>query len=151
MHQMRISTTEVSSVMLRSKKLEIRKKKWKWNSRSTQDSFIAGEGLQNLGVCSALWAFELGGIICCDTGSRFFPVWSEGPPLLVASYETQGDAEEGLNLDPHGSKLNLKNCLHFPLAKPILKVSHRLRKSQYFPITSKNVEKPKDRTLQCQI
>jgi hypothetical protein len=27
MHQMRISTTQVSSVMLRSKKLEIRKKK----------------------------------------------------------------------------------------------------------------------------
>jgi hypothetical protein len=29
MHQMRISTTQVTSVMLRSKKLEIRKKKWK--------------------------------------------------------------------------------------------------------------------------
>jgi hypothetical protein len=29
MHQMRISTTEVSSVMLRSEKLEIRKKMWK--------------------------------------------------------------------------------------------------------------------------
>jgi hypothetical protein len=29
MHQMRISTTQVSSVMLRSKKLEIRKQMWK--------------------------------------------------------------------------------------------------------------------------
>jgi hypothetical protein len=32
MHQMRISTTEVSSVMLRSKKLEIRKKIENWKS-----------------------------------------------------------------------------------------------------------------------
>jgi hypothetical protein len=34
MHQMRISTTQVSSVMLKSKKLEIRKKKCEnWKSR----------------------------------------------------------------------------------------------------------------------
>jgi hypothetical protein len=33
MHQMRISTTQVSSVMLKSKKLEIRKKKLKLKSR----------------------------------------------------------------------------------------------------------------------
>jgi hypothetical protein len=42
MHQMRISTTQVSSVMLRSKKLEIRKKKYEktesavgWKPKST--------------------------------------------------------------------------------------------------------------------
>jgi hypothetical protein len=33
MHQMRISTTQVSSVMLRSKKMEIRKKCENWKSR----------------------------------------------------------------------------------------------------------------------
>jgi hypothetical protein len=33
MHQMRISTTQVSSMMLRSKKLEIREKMWNWKSR----------------------------------------------------------------------------------------------------------------------
>jgi hypothetical protein len=29
--------------------------------------------------------------ICCDTGSRFFLVSSEGLPHLVASYDTQGE------------------------------------------------------------
>jgi hypothetical protein len=33
MHQMRISTTQVSSVMLRSKKMEIREKMWKLKGR----------------------------------------------------------------------------------------------------------------------
>jgi hypothetical protein len=38
MHQMRISTTQVSSVMLRSKKLEIRmKKKKKWKLKEPSD------------------------------------------------------------------------------------------------------------------
>jgi hypothetical protein len=40
------------------------------------DVTIAGEGLQNLGLCSALRAFEQGGSLlchtCCDTGPRFF-------------------------------------------------------------------------------
>jgi hypothetical protein len=36
MHQMRISTTQVSSVMLRSKKLEIRRKKMKEPSDENQ-------------------------------------------------------------------------------------------------------------------
>jgi hypothetical protein len=30
---------------------------------------------------------------CCDTGPRFFPVSSEGPLHLVASYDTRGDVE----------------------------------------------------------
>jgi hypothetical protein len=37
MHQMRISTIQVSSVMLRSKKLEIRKKKWKLKEQSDEN------------------------------------------------------------------------------------------------------------------
>jgi hypothetical protein len=46
MHQMRISTTQVSSVMLRSKKLEIRKKKncenWKSRRMKTKQSYAWG-------------------------------------------------------------------------------------------------------------
>jgi hypothetical protein len=37
MHQMRISTTQVSSVMLRSKRLEIRKKMWKLKEPSDEN------------------------------------------------------------------------------------------------------------------
>jgi hypothetical protein len=38
------------------------------------DVTIAVEGLQNLGLCSALRAFEQEGIfiVCCETGPRFF-------------------------------------------------------------------------------
>jgi hypothetical protein len=37
MHQMRISTTQVSSVMLRSKKLEIREKMWQLKEQSDEN------------------------------------------------------------------------------------------------------------------
>jgi hypothetical protein len=57
----------------------------------------AGEGLQNLGLCSALRAFEQGGIFIVPHllrhGTSVFPVSSEGPPHFVASYDTQGDVE----------------------------------------------------------
>jgi hypothetical protein len=59
---------------------------------------IAGEGLQNLGLCSALRAFEQGGIFIVPHllwhGTSVFPVSSEGPPQSVASYDTHGDAED---------------------------------------------------------
>jgi hypothetical protein len=62
------------------------------------DVIIAGEGLQNLGPCSALRAFEQGGIFIMPHllwhGTSFFPVSSEGPPLSVASYDTQGGVED---------------------------------------------------------
>jgi hypothetical protein len=62
------------------------------------DVTIAGEGLQNLGLCSALRAFEQGGIFIVPHllwhGTSVFPVSSEGPPQLVASYDTQGDVED---------------------------------------------------------
>ena len=58
--------------------------------RPTQEYFtymetsIAGEGLQNFGLCSALRAFEQGGIFIMPHllwhGGSFFPVSSEGPP-----------------------------------------------------------------------
>jgi hypothetical protein len=53
------------------------------------DITIAGEGLQNLGLCSALRAFEQGGILLWH-GTLVFPVSSEGPPHLVAFYDTHG-------------------------------------------------------------
>jgi hypothetical protein len=62
------------------------------------DVTIAGEGLQNLGLCSALRAFEQGGIFIVPHllwhGTSVFPVSSEGPPRSVASYDTHGDAED---------------------------------------------------------
>jgi hypothetical protein len=58
------------------------------------DVTIAGEGLQNLGLCSALRAFEQRGIFIVSHllrhGVSVFPVSSEGPPHLVASYDTRG-------------------------------------------------------------
>jgi hypothetical protein len=61
------------------------------------DVTITGEGLQNLGLCSALRAFEQGCIFIVPHqlwhGASVFPVSSEGPPHLVASNDTQGDVE----------------------------------------------------------
>jgi hypothetical protein len=59
---------------------------------------IVGEGLQNLGLCSALRAFEEEGIFIVPHllrhGTSVFPVSSKGPPLSVASYDTRGDVED---------------------------------------------------------
>jgi hypothetical protein len=61
-------------------------------------TYITGEGLQNLGLCSALRAFEQGGIFIVPHllwhGASVFPVSSEGPPHLVAFYDTRGDVED---------------------------------------------------------
>jgi hypothetical protein len=49
------------------------------------DVTIAGKGLQNLGLSSALRAFEQGGIFIVPHllwhGTSVFPVLSEGPPI----------------------------------------------------------------------
>jgi hypothetical protein len=62
------------------------------------DVTIAGEGLQNLGLYSALRAFEQGGIFIVPHplrhGTSVFPVSSEGTPHLVASYDTRGGVED---------------------------------------------------------
>jgi hypothetical protein len=64
------------------------------------DVTIADEGLQNLGLCSALRAFEQGGIFIATSAEiqglgfpGLIPVSSEGPPHTVVSYDTQGDVE----------------------------------------------------------
>jgi hypothetical protein len=54
------------------------------------DIIIVDEGLQNLGLCSALRAFEQKGILIVphllrQGASVFFSVSSEGPPHLVAT------------------------------------------------------------------
>jgi hypothetical protein len=62
------------------------------------DVTIAGEVLQNLSLCSALRAFEQGGVFIVSHllwhGTSVFPVSSERPPQSVAFYDTHGDAED---------------------------------------------------------
>jgi hypothetical protein len=62
------------------------------------DVTIAGEGMQNLRLCSALRAFKQGGICIVQHllwhGTSVFPVSSETPPHLFASYDTWGDVED---------------------------------------------------------
>jgi hypothetical protein len=62
------------------------------------DVTIAGEGLQNLGLCSALRAFVQGGIFIVPHlmwhGASVIPVSSKGQPHLVPSYDTRGDVED---------------------------------------------------------
>jgi hypothetical protein len=62
------------------------------------DVTIASEGLQNLGLCSALRAFEQGGIFIVPHllwhGTSVFQVSSKGPPRLVAPFDTRGDVED---------------------------------------------------------
>jgi hypothetical protein len=69
------------------------------------DVTITGEGLQNLGQCSALRAFEQGGIFIVPHllwhGTSVFPVSSEVLPHSVASYDT-GMWRIYSNPDPHG-------------------------------------------------
>jgi hypothetical protein len=61
------------------------------------DVSITGETLQNLDLCSALRAFEQGGIFIMPHllwhGASVLPVSSEGLPYSVASYDTQGYVE----------------------------------------------------------
>jgi hypothetical protein len=62
------------------------------------DVTIADEGLQNSGLCSALGAFEQGGIFIVPHllwhGALVFPVSSEGQPHSVTSYNTNEDVED---------------------------------------------------------
>jgi hypothetical protein len=62
------------------------------------DVTITGGGLQNLGLCSALMAFDQGGIFIVPHllwhGAFGFPISSEGSPHFVAFYNTQGDVED---------------------------------------------------------
>jgi hypothetical protein len=67
-----------------------------------------GEGLQNLGLCSAPRAFEQGGILFvphwCDTGPRFFQSYLKDHPIQ-SPFTTQGDVEIYSNLYFHLSPI----------------------------------------------
>jgi hypothetical protein len=75
------------------------------------DITIADEGLQNLGQCLALGAFEQGGIFklchtCCDTGLKFF--LSHPKDRSIQSPLTTCTTHKGMwricsYPDPHGS------------------------------------------------
>jgi hypothetical protein len=54
----------------------------------------ASEGLQKLGLCWALWAIEQGGVSIVSHWASVFPFSFKGPPHLVTSYDTHGDAED---------------------------------------------------------
>jgi hypothetical protein len=68
-----------------------------FTSRSRIFHLLSVKWLQNFGVCSALRAFEHGGIFIVPHllwhRATVFPVSSEGLPHSVASYDTQGDVE----------------------------------------------------------
>jgi hypothetical protein len=59
---------------------------------------ITGKGLKNLSLCATLRAFQHGGIFIVPHllwhRASVFPVSSKGPPHLIASYNSQGDAED---------------------------------------------------------
>jgi hypothetical protein len=93
-----------------------------------EDVTVAGEGLQNLGLCSALKPFEQRGIFIVPHllwhWASVFPVSSEGPPHLVASYDTQGMWRIYSNPDSHKSLFNCflphtRECVE-PILIPIL-------------------------------
>jgi hypothetical protein len=63
-----------------------------------RDVIIAGEGMQYLGLCSALRVIEQGGIFIVPRRlwhrASVFPVSSDGPPHSVAFHDTQGNVED---------------------------------------------------------
>jgi hypothetical protein len=67
------------------------------------DVTIAGEGLQNLGLCSALRAFEQGWNTCCDTGPWFFRFHPKDRPSQSPFTTRMGMLRTYSNPDPHGA------------------------------------------------
>jgi hypothetical protein len=61
-------------------------------------TYMFNSGLQNLGLCSALRAFEQGGIVIVPHllwhVTSVFPVSSEWPPHWVAFYDTRRGVED---------------------------------------------------------
>jgi hypothetical protein len=100
-----------------------------------------GEGLQNLGLCSALRAFEQGGIFIMPHllwhRTSVFPVSSEGPPHLVAFYDTRGDVED--LFQPGSSrgllwKKNLANLMQLSICVPYGRCPFRQLVNQSVPV-----------------
>jgi hypothetical protein len=74
------------------------------------DVTITDDRLRNLGLCSAIRAFDQGGIFIVPHllwhRTSVFPVSSEGPLHLVAFYDTHGMWRIYSNPDPHGSPIS---------------------------------------------
>jgi hypothetical protein len=72
-----------------------------------EDVIVTGEGLQNLGLCSALRAFEQGGIFIVPYllwhGASVFPVSSEDRPIQWPLTTHKGVWRTYFNPVPHGS------------------------------------------------
>jgi hypothetical protein len=69
---------------------------------------ITGEGLQNLGLCSALRTFEQEGMLivppaCCNTGPRFFRSHPKDRLIQSPLMTHKGMWRTNSNQDPHGS------------------------------------------------
>jgi hypothetical protein len=62
---------------------------------------ITGHELQNLGLCSALRAFEQGGISYCDTGPQFFRSHPKDRPIQSPLTTPMGLQKTHSNSDPH--------------------------------------------------
>jgi hypothetical protein len=76
------------------------------------DITIAGEGLQNLSLCSALRAFQQRGIFIIPHllwhGTLVFPVSSEGLPIQSPVLTHKGEWRIYSNPDPHESMQKMK-------------------------------------------
>jgi hypothetical protein len=75
------------------------------------DVTITGEGLQNLGLCSVLRAFEQGGVSCCDTGPQFF--WSHPKVRPIQSPCTTHKEVWRIYSNPDSHGLQLKKIFYF--------------------------------------
>jgi hypothetical protein len=74
------------------------------------DVTITGEGLQNLGLCSALMPFSREGSLschtCCDTGPRFFRSHPKDRPILSPFTTHKGMWKIYSYPDSHGSPIS---------------------------------------------
>jgi hypothetical protein len=78
------------------------------------DIIIFCEGMQTLDLCSALRAFEQEGIFIVS--HLVFPVSTEGLSHLIASFDSQRDAEDFVTCiltGPHSVRCKCKATIHF--------------------------------------
>ena len=69
---------------------------------------MAGEGLQNLGLCSALREGSLSCHTCCVTEPRFFRSHRKDRPIQSPLTTHEGCGGSNSNPDPYGSVVKCK-------------------------------------------
>jgi hypothetical protein len=111
------------------------------------DVTIAGEGLQNLGLCSALCrAFKQGGVLTMPHllwhGTSVIPVSSEGSSHSVASYDTDGDVEDLFLPSSSQGHGNLTQDSLSPLTNHSLKrgLASQTSLKRHFPIVTFSIK-----------